>query len=828
MSVISAGFPKIVTPSSFDWSDDVVLSSLVDDPDVFRKTAGSKVVDLWGPVEPIPGHSIIHLIALSDFEKTGCNLNSDAFESHICKKLHPTFVKRAKLYRNHQVGPKKGETPKPGGYDEGYVIKSAHNDEMGRTELLIAASHDKCADWLGDLEAGDPVAFSMGFNCVFAGQLVPTRRGMIPIEEVTDEDETISSSGEWRKVTHTHINPLAGRKKVRVSATGMAEDLEVTDDHPVYVIRRDRVRTKGGHLRRHPEWEHEEVDAATISKGDYLVRPVRQFTGELSPGTDLAYIAGQYVGDGHMGMVDGVPGGAIHLTLHRGEVTTLRKLVEICLRNQWQFSVDYPKDVEATTFRIRSTYVADFCLTFGVKKRKHCPEHVFSWTQEDALSFLGGYHDADGCVSGEVLRFSSVLPEVAYGMQDLAFACGLPASLWKDHVGEANGSFGTAEWAYVGFIPRSRMATLAPYSIKVAALNLGEVERQHRIRFYEQDGVRFVAMPIKEVNVSNSDDESVYCLTVEGEHNFVASGALVHNCFYDECSLCGHKARNPREYCEHVHKKAAAPYGMGRILADGRKCFVFNRKGFFNDISKVGTGADMTAFDLRKVAHVAEALDHIPSGAELGEMYIYSTGDTDSSKVALARKISEMEKRIPAYAKAVVKEDEVEEKTASLLTSAHSPSDMFTYLASREVLLPCRQFFKVAMADSYSELSDDIEAVCRKMASDGGYTWAIDNGHLDRVCSNETYRVKPRTAFKIDTQKEARLLADHSHHSAWRSIRENRKVAQIAMADKIVLPDGQLTPKQAALACEYLAYKLTAIEAMPISLDREGLASVAL
>lgn len=154
-------FPKIVGTDSFDW-DDISLSSLcgiVDDPVVFRKTASANLTKEWGDVKPIKGHTLLHIIALSDFEKTGSNRNGDAFEEWFCQKIHPTFMTKAALYENHN-------TRGSGDLKKGYVVKSGHNDVMGRTELIIAANNEKCASWLSKMERGEPTAFSMGLACL--------------------------------------------------------------------------------------------------------------------------------------------------------------------------------------------------------------------------------------------------------------------------------------------------------------------------------------------------------------------------------------------------------------------------------------------------------------------------------------------------------------------------------------------------------------------------------------------------------------------------------------------------------------------------------------
>jgi len=148
---------KLVFNDSFDYPEAEHLVKIVDDPKDRRKIA-SAVTDSWGEITPIKDHTLIHLIALGAGEKTGSNLNADFFPEAICRNSHDTFVKKANLYRNHN-------SKIPREQRDGDVIRSAYNEKMGRVELLIAASHDKCADWLGNLEKGGEAKFSMGWHC---------------------------------------------------------------------------------------------------------------------------------------------------------------------------------------------------------------------------------------------------------------------------------------------------------------------------------------------------------------------------------------------------------------------------------------------------------------------------------------------------------------------------------------------------------------------------------------------------------------------------------------------------------------------------------------
>ena len=80
-----------------------------------------------------------------------------------------------------------------------------------------------------------------------------------------------------------------------------------------------------------------------------------------------------------------------------------------------------------------------------------------------------------------------------------------------------------------------------------------------------------------------------------GEYPSTSMGCRVP---FDVCSICGHKAKYRSEYCDHMRNDA------GKIMADGRKVFVYNPYPRFFDISFVFIGADRTSFVLEKVAMV--------------------------------------------------------------------------------------------------------------------------------------------------------------------------------------------------------------------------------
>lgn len=66
----------------------------------------------------------------------------------------------------------------------------------------------------------------------------------------------------------------------------------------------------------------------------------------------------------------------------------------------------------------------------------------------------------------------------------------------------------------------------------------------------------------------------------------------------DYCSICGHRAKTPADYCKHLKYEP----GLTKMLPDGRKAFAINKDPHFFDISIVTIPADPTARVMAKLA----------------------------------------------------------------------------------------------------------------------------------------------------------------------------------------------------------------------------------
>ena len=101
-----------------------------------------------------------------------------------------------------------------------------------------------------------------------------------------------------------------------------------------------------------------------------------------------------------------------------------------------------------------------------------------------------------------------------------------------------------------------------------------------------------------------------------GEMVNVSMGCRVDS---DYCSICGHRAKTPADYCKHLKYEP----GLTGMLPDGRKAFAINKDPHFFDISIVTIPADPTARIMAKLASdrsdVISSVDRASEEFELSE-----------------------------------------------------------------------------------------------------------------------------------------------------------------------------------------------------------------
>jgi len=137
---------KFVSPSGWDFDQPIVTpvnwssrGLIGADRQQFLKSASSSFVDQLDRIKFAKDEVPLHVIALGSSEAYGPNRNGDGFKEATCRQYHDTFVKFAKVFRNHKNKAERGDPY------YGIVKASAYNEDMRRVELLLALNSEKSA-----------------------------------------------------------------------------------------------------------------------------------------------------------------------------------------------------------------------------------------------------------------------------------------------------------------------------------------------------------------------------------------------------------------------------------------------------------------------------------------------------------------------------------------------------------------------------------------------------------------------------------------------------------------------------------------------------------
>jgi len=158
----------------------------------------------------------------------------------------------------------------------------------------------------------------------------------------------------------------------------------------------------------------------------------------------------------------------------------------------------------------------------------------------------------------------------------------------------------------------------------------------------------------------------------KGEPSCVSMGTRVP---WDLCSVCNNRAKNTKEYCQHLRLQ------MRELLPNGTRIRAINFKPLFFDISFVRKGADPTAWVLENLTgeKVAAEPDRIILSAELGERVygekmageisgiLENVGKDDDDKD------SALTKKVPGYAVASEEADPAHAEAVRFFTQKIVP-----------------------------------------------------------------------------------------------------------------------------------------------------------
>ena len=409
-------------------------------------------------------------------------------------------------------------------------------------------------DQLGIPQAEQKYLAGVGaqYDCLHEDTLVHTGRGLVPIKHVEVGDTVFSFDEQKNAMFPAKVEARVpkGLKQVYEVRVG-TRAIRATDNHPFLAL---VDRREPGRVRRrfHREWRY----LSELQVGDFVAvarktpdvgtsqqlrlpstirrRNARAVTLPKSTSEDLLWWAGLYIGDGY-----------VHDAGNTRRVEFAIPATQPDLRDELSAVTSRVFGVPAVPadeykMRVASVRVADYIQAIGLSGNaleKRIPNWVYAAPEAERLAFLGGYVDADGDVRGsgsfknKDMGLTSGNAALLEDTRRLAVQCGVRTSRVFDFTSKH---------------PHDRSRTMTGYRLRfsgdfdrVSCRSLRRRDRMFRRAHFHNDSshgrTTYRSHTTEHLGFARIEAitpaglAETYDIAVDGPHNFVAEGLIVHN-----------------------------------------------------------------------------------------------------------------------------------------------------------------------------------------------------------------------------------------------------------------------------------------------------------
>ena len=404
------------------------------------------------------------------------------------------------------------------------------------------------------------------YNCMPPQQEILTGDGYKPIADVRVGDLVVTHQNRLRPVLHKFERDTDELVYIIKPKKLGYDDLRVTGEHKIYVIRSEWVnkhRSRDGlHLAQEPQW----IPAQDLKPGDYLavayngeicpVEPIflsdhlpqysvedgklfkptvrrehgyivdngtiRSLNNRLELDADLCYLFGRWLGDGcitHRTKTD-IPSG-IKIVFSLEEKAEAENIARII---QEKFGLEASLKLSSTErwydLWANSMPLGEFFKAFfgAYSYNKRIPTSLMNLPDDLTLELLRGLFQADGYVSGKYIGMVLTNRALTTQVHQLLLRLGYFFSIREN---------------------THRLSTQPAYRLTSTAsdseflfqyfFNTDAPEREHDLKVYlEYGGLRWERIAAIEAEEYTG---TVMDIEVAEDHSFVSAGVVVSNCF---------------------------------------------------------------------------------------------------------------------------------------------------------------------------------------------------------------------------------------------------------------------------------------------------------
>ncbi len=386
---------------------------------------------------------------------------------------------------------------------------------------------------------------SAQYECLRGSTAVWTGSGAKPLKTIQAGDTVFSLDEESGALVPARVlgQQCSGEKEVfEIKVKGAT--IGASANHPFLTLR-DARREGRVRARYAKQWLPVEelkvgdlvavaTDAPDFGESAQLSAPEGSSGFPTEASDDFCWWAGVYLGDGfihHRGMHD-----SVEIAVDKTDDVLISQLQRVTAD---LFGIELELDTAGLRLKGRGTAaLAEFVQLNGLGGTAHTkrfPDWVFGLPRSQRLSFLAGYVDSDGYVrdhqSNKDVSLTSISPSLLQDVKELSLLCGIRSSRVT---------------TFTGRHPLDRERVMTGHRITLSgnfdqlpcrsprrSLRLGKRSYRHRFNsakgtvFRSHVGPMFGFARIE--SITPVGVELTYDIEVEGHHNFVAEGFIVHN-----------------------------------------------------------------------------------------------------------------------------------------------------------------------------------------------------------------------------------------------------------------------------------------------------------
>jgi len=385
------------------------------------------------------------------------------------------------------------------------------------------------------------------YECLAPWTKVWTTRGMRAIKELAPGDEVFALDEESKllEVARVVAGGKSGEKEI-FQITARGRTIDASGNHPFLVLRDER-EPGSGRAKYATRW----VQAEELAEGDLvaIATDVPEFghnapmllpqddRGAFYPrvtSDDMCWFLGLYLGDGYLKHSDGYT--TVQIAVDKTDTVLVDEIRDVAKR---LFGLDFTLSKDGYRLQARGTAALAEYLELnglgGTSLTKRVPDWVFGLPTSQRLSFVAGLLDADGYVRDHATSkdavFTSANQQLLAGIKELLALSGV----WSSSVISVSNRH-----------PHDRERIMQAYHLRLSgdfdripARSPRRADRMNRRKFRHSyrtsRGTVFHAHTSEMLGFARVEKierlgvEPVYDIEVEGHHNFVAEGFVVHN-----------------------------------------------------------------------------------------------------------------------------------------------------------------------------------------------------------------------------------------------------------------------------------------------------------